>query len=158
MQKRQSGAAAVEFAFVLPLLLFIVYAIFVYGYLFVVRESIEFAAHKGVEAAIAVDSGASNADTQRQTQAVAAANCALKWLTGVCTSTIAASSRVVPQYTPCTGSGTSACPTGYGKVSVTYYVLNGGTWVFPKLIGLPFVGTIPPMPETMVATAIARVS
>lgn len=156
-QKKQDGSAAVEFAFVLPLLLFLVYAICVYSYLFVVRESIEFAAHKGIEAAIAVDPGATNADSERQTQAIAASNCALKWLTGVCTATIGANSRVVPQYTLCNGSGVDACPDGYGRVSVTYHVLNGGTWVFPKLIGLPFVGTIPPMPETMMATAIAQV-
>lgn len=156
-KSRQTGATAVEFAFVFPLLLFLVYAIFVYSYLFVVRESIEFAAHKGIEAAIAVDPAATNADSERQTQAIAAANCALEWLTGVCTATIGANSRVVPQYTPCNGAGVDACPDGYGRVNITYHVLNGGTWVFPKLIGLPFVGTIPPMPETMVATAIAQV-
>lgn len=153
----QGGATAIEFAFVFPLLLFLVYAIFVYSYLFVVRESIEFAAHKGIEAAVAVDPGASDAGTARQTEAIAAANCALNWLTGVCTSSIVASSRVVPEYVACNGTGTGACPDGYGKVSVTYHVLNGGTWVFPKLIGLPGLGTIPPMPETMVATAIAQV-
>lgn len=58
IRREQGGAAAVEFAFVLPILLFLVYATVVYSYLFVVRESIEFAAHKGIEAAVAVDPGA----------------------------------------------------------------------------------------------------
>lgn len=157
IRREQGGAAAVEFAFVLPILLFLVYATVVYSYLFVVRESIEFAAHKGIEAAVAVDPGAADADAVRQTEALAAANCALNWLTGVCTDTIVESSRVTPQYTPCNGTGTQACPLGYGRVSVTYHVLNGGVWVFPRLIGIPGLGTIPPMPETMVATAIALV-
>src|SRR3546814_7782804 len=107
MRKDEQGVATgIEFAFVFPLLLFLVYAIFVYSYLFVVRESIEFAAHKGIEAAVAVDPGAADAGTVRQTQAIAAANCALKWLTGVCTASIAASSRVVPEYIACNGKGT----------------------------------------------------
>lgn len=155
-RERQRGAAAIEFAFVFPLLLALVYCLIVYGYLFVVRQSIEFAAHKGIEAAIAVDPGATDAQTQRQTQAKQAANCALQWLSGTCTAAVANNARVVPQYTLCAGTGTTACPAGYGLVTVTYKVNNGGSWIFPKLIGLPMVGTIPPMPETMMATAIAK--
>lgn len=155
-REHQAGAAAIEFAFVFPLLLALVYCVIVYGYLFVVRQSIEFAAHKGIEAAIAVDPSATDAQTQRQSQAKLAANCALQWLSGTCSATVASNARIVPQYTLCSGTGTTACPAGYGLVTVTYKVNNGGSWIFPKLLGLPMVGTIPPMPETMVATAIAK--
>ncbi|MGH8446247.1 MAG: TadE/TadG family type IV pilus assembly protein [Solimonas sp.] len=152
----QLGAAAVEFAFVFPLLLMMVYAIVVYGYLYVVRESIEFAAHKGIEAVVAVDPSASGVETVRQNQAALAVNCAVYWLAGSCSQAVVASGRLTPQYTACTGgTGAGACPAGYGKVTVTYRVLNNGTWVFPKLFGLPGVGTVPPMPQTMTATAIA---
>lgn len=153
---RQSGAAAIEFAFVFPLLLTLVYCVIVYGYLFVVLQSIEFAAHKGIEAAVAVDPAATDAATQRQQQAVLAVNCSLQWLTGSCSSTVAGGGRVVPQYSLCSGTGTTSCPSGYGLVTVTYKLNNGGSWLFPKLVDLPMVGTIPPMPETMVATAIAK--
>src|SRR3546814_12527119 len=62
----QGGATAIEFAFVFQLLLFLVYAIFVSTYLFVLRESIAFAAHTGIEAAVAVDPGSAAVPRERR--------------------------------------------------------------------------------------------
>lgn len=153
----QAGSAAVEFAFVFPILLALVYATVVYGYLFVVRESIEFAAHKGLEAAVAVDPSATNATAEQGNQAKIAVNCSLNWLTGqACGTATSTAGRVETTYVP--GSGGLGCPLGYGCVTVTYYVQQNGDWVFPKLIGLPMVGTIPPLPTTMTATAVAEIS
>jgi hypothetical protein len=52
---KQSGASAVEFALVLPLLIALTYGTFVFSYLYIVHESINYAAQQGAEAAVAVD-------------------------------------------------------------------------------------------------------
>src|SRR3546814_14549890 len=75
----QGGATAIEFAFVFPLLLFLVYAIFVYSYLFVARESIEFAAHKGIEAAVAVAPGAADRSDERRVGKECVSTCRSRW-------------------------------------------------------------------------------
>ena len=62
---RQLGGAAVEFAFVFPFLFFLMYGVLVYSYLFVLQESINFAAQEAAEAAVKVDESGANADTLR---------------------------------------------------------------------------------------------
>lgn len=52
---RQVGAAVIEFALVLPLLLAIVVGIIYYGYAFVLKTAVEHAAKNGAQAAVAVD-------------------------------------------------------------------------------------------------------
>jgi len=150
----QKGAAAIEFAFVFPLLLFLIQATIVYGYLFVVRESIEYAAHKGAEAALSIDPAAPQAVTLQSAEACRAASNSLRWLmgsTGGC-----AGGRVTIAFSPCSGQANSGCAPGYGQVQITFRV-NNGTWLFPQ-ISLPGVGAIPPMPESMIATAVAKLS
>jgi Flp pilus assembly pilin Flp len=45
--EQQSGATAIEFAFVLPMLIALTYAIFVYSYVYVVYEALNYAAQQG---------------------------------------------------------------------------------------------------------------
>ncbi|MGH8458645.1 MAG: TadE/TadG family type IV pilus assembly protein, partial [Nevskiales bacterium] len=54
-RRSESGAAALEFAILLPLLLLLIYGLFVYSYMFVVQEAITFAAQEAAEAAVKVD-------------------------------------------------------------------------------------------------------
>lgn len=149
---RQRGAAALEFGFVFPLLFLLVYGAIVYGFLFVVRESVEFAAHKAVEAAIAIDPGVANAQTERRAEACRASMSTLYWLSG--SNASCSAGRVEVDYVDCSGSA-APCSDGYGKVTVTFRVLNGTSWFLPA-IGLPGLGQIPPLPETLQATAVGR--
>ena len=49
------GAAAVEFAFVFPVLFLLIYGVIVYSYIFMLQESINYAAQQAAEAAVAVE-------------------------------------------------------------------------------------------------------
>src|SRR5258708_37699419 len=53
--RTQRGAAAVEFAFVFPVLFLLIYGVIVYSYIFVLQESINYAAQQAAEAAVAVE-------------------------------------------------------------------------------------------------------
>jgi len=60
----------VEFAFVLPILLALLYGTFVYGYIFVLYQSVNFAAQEGARAAVAAPlNNPSQQNTNAQTVA-----------------------------------------------------------------------------------------
>jgi Flp pilus assembly protein TadG len=128
------GAAAVEFALILPLLLLLVFGIINYGDMLSVRQSVSQAAAEGARAA-AVDPG-SNVD--KQAAALAAVADALEVHgeecvagDGGCTVTIA----------PC-DTGAAECATV--EVVIAYQTL------------IPGFGMI--LPERLTYTAVARVS
>lgn len=54
-RRRASGAALVEFAFILPVLLLLVYGILVYSILLVTQQAVAYGAERGAEAAVAVN-------------------------------------------------------------------------------------------------------
>jgi len=62
-RRDEEGAAALEFALVLPLLLLIVFAIISYGYMFSVRQALTQAAAEGARAAAVAPSNQSTAAT-----------------------------------------------------------------------------------------------
>lgn len=70
-QKNEDGAAALEFALVVPILLAFVFGIISYSYMFSVRQAITQAAAEGARAAAVASSG------QSATEAVEAVNSAL---------------------------------------------------------------------------------
>ena len=70
-QRDEGGAAALEFALVLPILLVIVFAIITYSYMFSVRQALTQAAAEGARAAAVASTG------QASTRATAAVNSAL---------------------------------------------------------------------------------
>lgn len=80
-QRDESGAAALEFALVVPILLIIVFAIISYGYMFSVRQALTQAAAEGARAA-----AVSTPSTQAATNATAAVNSALSSLSLTCGS------------------------------------------------------------------------
>src|SRR5687767_9473423 len=78
----QRGAAALEFALVLPALLFLIYGTVVYGYLFIIYASMTYAAQEAAEVAVAVDPLLESGDyeaTVTSTSRLAAAQI-LNWL------------------------------------------------------------------------------
>lgn len=54
---RSRGAALVEFAFILPVLLVLLYGILVYSIVLVTQQAVAYGAERGAEAAVAADPG-----------------------------------------------------------------------------------------------------
>lgn len=85
VSREERGAAAVEFALVAPLLVFLLFAIIAYGYMLSFRQSLSQAAAEGARAA-AVAPTALTAD-QKKSRARSAINDALTSYGVTCTST-----------------------------------------------------------------------
>ena len=145
--RAQSGAAAVEFAFVFPVLFLLIYGVIVYSYIFVLQESINYAAQQAAEAAVAVEPQSAGYDAMATAQARSMASRVLQWL---------------PQSQQMRVLG-----EGGEKVEVTFssagdsdvvqvqlrFALPG---LFP-VMNLPIVGEVPYLPPQLVAQAVARV-
>jgi len=148
----QSGAAAVEFALVFPILLVVAYASLVYSYVYFLQQLISFTAQQGVQAAVAVvpTTSASADSASRTTQANAAGVNTLTWLPAAQFSRLAATEPAV-----CPGETAPGVPTFSYEITFT---LSGGTGgaLFPTLINMPMgLGNIPPLPATLTACAVA---
>lgn len=103
-RRDEGGAAALEFALVLPILLLIIFAIISYAYMFSVRQALTQAAAEGARAAAVAQTG------QSATRATAAVNEALSGLDMTCGT---AGLTCTPTPATC---GTAACM----RVTVTY--------------------------------------
>ena len=79
-RRRQSGAALIEFALVLPLLLAIAVGIIYYGYAFVLKTAVENAAKNGAQEMVAVSPLKSNYAEQYEKRALDAVQASLYWL------------------------------------------------------------------------------
>ena len=150
-RRRQAGAAMIEFAFVFPILLFLIYGLVVYAYIFVMQQSITFAAQQGASAAIAVSpqQTTSAAQSQMTTLAQSTVNSYMSWLGA------GQLSRISSAVTFCPGAGVT-CPTdGSSAVVVTvFFNLSTPTPLFPVLsFGS---GQVPPMPTQLVSAATVR--
>jgi hypothetical protein len=150
-RRGQSGAAALEFAFILPLLLFLIYGMIVYAYVFIVQEAITFAAQEAAEAAVKVDPVQSPEDYQDSVrQAVAAVlRCDNTDGQGGVLSFLPQCGRVSSTVEICPS------PTGIGGV-VSVRLVFTFTGLFPQL-PLPGIGAIPPMPSTLEARGVVGV-
>lgn len=144
----QRGAAAVEFALIMPLLLILVFGIISYGYMLSFRQAISQGAAEGARAAAVAQDPA-----DQTTDAIAALNEALdsygvscSGATGPLTrngSTVGTCGVVVG---PCDNDATVDC----AEVSVNYdYDAN-------PLLPVPLVGIA--LPDNLTYTAVARVS
>lgn len=153
---RQAGAAMIEFAFVFPILLFMVYGLVVYAYIFVLQESITFVAQQAAAAAVSVSPNqtAANARTQMTTLAQNTVSQSLAWLGA---SQLAA--RVTPNTTVtfCSQTVVTTCPTDGGDAVVVTVKFNVSTPT-PLFPVLSFgAGQIPPMPTQLFSTATVRI-
>ncbi len=152
--RHQSGATAVEFALVFPMLFILFYSVVVYSYLFVLQESISFAAQESAAAAHRVNPvGNPDFDTSVAQQVRARAAEVLDWLPS------AQKSRVL---------GEAACAGGESSSSGVEVCVDGATNVvqvklrfdvdglFPVL-SMPLIGQLPPMPPQLVGSGSALV-
>ncbi|HSW12403.1 MAG TPA: TadE/TadG family type IV pilus assembly protein [Solimonas sp.] len=144
-RRLQRGAAVVEFAFIFPIFFFLMYGTLVYGYIFVLNQSVNFAAQQAAEAAVAVAPDADDFDALRQQRVTEAVNDAFAWLPA------AQRSRLVV----CDGA---VCPVDEvdNTISVEVeFTLSTPGWLFP-VIDMPGIGAIPPMPNLLRSTAAAQ--
>ena len=138
---RQSGATAFEFALVFPLLVGILYSTIVYSYVYVLQQSINFAAQQGAQAALAVVPGTTG--VTQYGQANTAVTNDLGWLP---TAQLARVS--VPAGAPdCLGAA------GYFPVEVDFSLGTGANALFPALLSLFGAASFPPLPTTLIACA-----
>lgn len=153
---RQSGAAAVEFAFVFPFLFLLMYGVVVYAYLFVIHQSMSYAAQEAAEAAVAVSPAASNPDSLRATRIRSTATAVLSWMPAAQRQRVVgtAGERVQIQY--CVGGSGGLCPSGTDAVIVTLTFNPNSPALFP-VVQMPLLGAIPPMPAQLTARAVARI-
>lgn len=148
----QSGTAAIEFALIFPLMLAVFYGGLVYSYLYFLQQSINFAAQQGVQAAVSVPPTSDSAAdlTKRTNLANAVRTNLLGWLPGDQSTRVSAS-------TP-TGCPGAPAPGANTFTYLVTFTLSGGATaaLFPTLVDLPMgLGTIPPLPATLTACAVA---
>lgn len=150
----ERGATAIEFALVFPLLFALLYGVVVYAYLFVMQESITYAAQQGASAAVNVSPVAFGGDVAGYRASVEQSircNAArtLRWL---------------PQAQRPAAAGCDGLEDGDGGVQILVPAPEGPPTVynvelrfapasvFPQ-VSLPFFGEFPPLPQAVVATA-----
>jgi hypothetical protein len=166
---RQGGAAAVEFAFVFPILFLLMYGVIVYAYIFVIQQSLHYAAQEGAEAAVKVDPASPGADALRLQEARRAAADVLRWLPADQRQRVVggdAGDRVSASVCPRGGTVAGVpCPSDSDAmiVRLTFPVLqstegcqSSAEDLFPVLC-LYLVGRVPPMPQNLIASAMARI-
>lgn len=163
VRRRQFGAAAVEFALVFPMLFVVTYGAIIYSYIYVLRQSLTFAAQEAAQAAVSVQPGISGYDDQVKQTAVNTALAAISWMPSSVRSAIAVDPGDV---TICRGPSSGACATLLpGDVAVVVRLelplASGGDGrrdVSPLFatFALPPFGRFPPLPNIMAGQAVAR--
>lgn len=133
--RRQSGAALIEFALVLPLLLAIAVGIVYYGYAFVLKTSVENAAKNGAQEMVAISPLSQDySDTTLIDRAQRIVADSLVWLPTSVTEAV--TTNVGPG--ECDGNGV------YG-VTVTLPLTSGENPILPQFSLGRF--NIPPLPQ-----------
>jgi Flp pilus assembly protein TadG len=161
--RRQRGAAAVEFGLVFPILFVITYGAIVYSYVYVLRQSLTFAAQEAAQAAVAIEPGTANYETRVRQTAVNSALAAIAWMPPDVRSAIAVDAGDV---TLCDGPGPGACASLAADESAVVVRLElplasdgeGRRDVSPLFatFTMPGLGRFPPLPNMMVGQAVAR--
>ena len=141
----QQGAAAIEFAFVLPVLLLMTYGMVVYGYTFILQQAITFAAQEAAEAAVRVDPSDPDID-----------------YSNVIVQEVRTTAAEVLDFLPDNqkarvlgaDNNNVAVTVELGKVTVV--LTFNYTGLFAQL-DLPFLGPVPPLPEVLTATGVVSI-
>lgn len=138
--QRERGAAAVEFALVVPLLLLLVFGIIQYGYILSFRQALSQAAAEGARAAAVAP--ASFTAAQKQTAANNAVQQALDSYGVTCGTTVMTCAIAI---IACPQDSTKSC----AEVALTYDYDER-----PLIPKVPVV----PVPDSLSYTAVAEVS
>ena len=163
--KRQGGAAVVEFALVFPILFVVTYGAIIYSYIYVLRQSLTYAAQEAAQAAVSIQPGISGYDDRVKQTAVNTALAAIEWMPANVRSAIAVDAGDV---TICRGPGAGACASLLpGDVAVVVRLelplANGDEGAGRRDVSplfatfsLPPFGRFPPLPNIMAGQAVAR--
>ncbi len=156
LRRRFQGAAAVEFAFVFPILFLLMYGTVVYSYVFVVQQSLHYAAQELAEAAVKVDPSLPNADVVRESNIRANAQQVLRWMPESQLNRVVGPDGGLIQIVHCDPGGAN-CPPDSSAVTVTLnFNLMQPEPLFPVL-NIFLIGNVPPLPARLTASATARV-
>lgn len=134
--KDESGAAALEFALVLPILLLILFGIISYGYIFSVRQALTQAAAEGARAAAVASTG-------QTTKATSAVNSALSSMGLTCGT---GGLTCTPSVAACANDSSLQCATV--TVSFAYEANTPMPDLLPSAV----------IPDTLSFTSVARVN
>lgn len=150
----------VEFAFVFPLLFLLVYGIVVYAYVYVLQQSLTYAAQQAADAVVAVDPSQPDADDLRVRRARETAAASLSWLPASQRRRVLGDEGEAVRVATCP-AGFEDCPTDSDAMRVTLnFILSEGECqrnsLFP-VVNLYLVGCIPPLPRQLSATAVVRI-
>jgi len=144
--RKQGGAAVIEFALVLPILLFIAVGIIYYGYVFMLDAAVTHAAKQGAQVAAYVDPVGLDG-TEYQDAVTAQVNTSvtnsLSWLPNSVLDNLGAEPVNVSFSGPAAG-----IPGGIVIITVTMNVSGGTSPLLPQ-INLPGFGAVPPLPLTL---------
>jgi len=147
-RRRQFGASAVEFALVFPVLFALVYAVIAYSYVYVLQQAITYTAQHLAESAVAVNPTPASSYTARiQTRVQQLAAQQLQWLQQRSLVVGENGEKVVPQFQVIDGSDV---------VVIRLELPLKNPDLFPA-ITFPGGFSIPPMPDSLVAQATARI-
>lgn len=143
---RITGASAIEFVFVFPLLFAIIYGAVAYGYIYFLQQQINFIAQEALRAAISVAPRSNNADYLTAINAAVAEAVASNFTLAGTPVPAALTYSVAPVNTA----------TNTLSILVTYNLTT--PTLFPTVVLPMGIGSIPPLPAALVATAAARLS
>jgi len=144
------GAAAVEFALVLPLFLFLIYGMVHYGLLFSLSLGMTSAANDGARAAVAVDPEETNYETLVTERARAAVVARLAWLSDTQKGIVLGASGELVAVTIDTDASLGAIV----RVELAYPSYPSQP-ILP-LFTLPVLGSVPPVPDALGSTAVSQ--
>lgn len=151
-RRAQGGSVVVEFAFVFPILFMLIYGTVVYSYVFLINESIHYAAKTAAESALRVDPAAEDYDALVMSTARSTVSRILDWMPANQRARFADSAGEA--------IGTVSFETVDGmravRVELDFDVSESTPAIFP-ILTLPFVGDVPPLPASMRASAIALI-
>jgi len=155
--RRQSGASAVEFALIFPMLFGVTYAIVVYSFFFIVSQSLNYAAQNAAEAAVSIDPRQSVTDYRAdvRTAVINTVNSNMRFLATRNRSLVSISE---PIFCGSGGGSDASCPIDGGDAVVVKVLMDAssdpGNRLFAQMT-LPLLGSFPPIP-VLRAQAVAR--
>lgn len=149
-----------------PFLFIITYGAIIYSYVYVLRQSLTFAAQEAAQAAVAITPGSANYQTLVRQAAVNTAIAATAWMPANVRTAMAINASNV---TLCNGPGAGACASllpGESAVVVRLELplATGDNGVGRRDVSplfatftMPPFGRFPPLPNIMAGQAVARI-
>lgn len=142
----QSGAALIEFALVLPILLAFAVGVIYYGYIFMLDAALTHAAKQGAQVAVNIDpvdySSSGEYQAAVRSQVTTSVANSLSWLPASVRATLVAPPAItfVPR--------DSGKPGTRVNIRVTMKISGAKSALLPQ-VDLPGIGPVPPLPLTL---------